>query len=70
MKIGDVVKVFCKPITDEGQEGVAKLVKHLSADDDSEIGERWLVRFAGRRGAIEVQTVERYVNERNLVRHC
>lgn len=68
MKIGDIVKVFCKPITDEQQEGIAKLVQHFSDEDDPEIGERWTVRFVGRSGALEVQTVDRWVNERNLVR--
>lgn len=68
MKIGDIVKVFCKPITDEQQEGIAKLVQHFPDEDDSEIGERWSVRFVSRRGNLEAQIVDRWVNERNLVR--
>lgn len=67
MKIGDIVKVFCKPITDEQAEGIAKLVQHFP-EDDSEIGERWSVRFVSRRGNLEAQIVDRWVHERNLVR--
>lgn len=70
MKIGDIVKVFCKPITDEQPEGIAKLVQHFPEEDDAEIGERWSVRFVGRSGTLEVQIVDRWVNERNLVREA
>jgi hypothetical protein len=65
MKRHDLVKVFSKPITDEGLEGYARLLTHL---DDSEIGERWTVQFIGPRGLPEAGMFERWVNERNVVR--
>ena len=68
MNIGDIVKVFCKPITDEDAEGIAKLVQHFPDADDPHRGERWAVQFVGPRGTLEVQTAARWVNARNLIR--
>lgn len=39
---GKRVRIFCKPITEEEQEGVAKLVKLIWRSPDFD---RWIVRF-------------------------
>ena len=44
MNVGDVVMIYCDPITRTKEEGRAKLLKCV--DDDPELP-RWLVRFEG-----------------------
>ncbi len=62
MKRNDLVRVFQKPITNEGYEGMARLYRHFKEEDDPELGERWTVRFANG------DMCDRWVHKRNLVR--
>jgi hypothetical protein len=66
MEAGQRVKVFQKPITDEGFEGVA-ILDHQNAPLSDEVGEYWQVRFIDGRGMPESQTFGRWINERNVV---
>jgi hypothetical protein len=47
MKKGDIVKIFEKPLSEEGYEGSAKLIKKIKGIDlyNGLILERWEVEF-------------------------
>lgn len=61
LKVGDTVRIYQKPITDEELEGLATLVRHFEDVDDPEIGECWSVRFTG-----EEQLMDRWVSPRHI----
>ena len=61
LKQNALINIYQKPITDENFEGVARLYRHHSDEDDEEIGQRWTVRFANG------DMVDRWVHPRNLV---
>jgi len=44
LKAGDIVRVYCKPLTGEDFEGEAKLIKKIFTWDYSHI-EDWEVKF-------------------------
>ena len=65
MQQGQMVKVYARPMTDEGLEGAAELVTAAPPGRSAERGyECWMVRFIG---AGPRRLVARLVHSRNLV---
>jgi hypothetical protein len=60
MKVGDIVEIYEKPMTNERLEGRAKLVRLLTSDYDREL---WEVKFVGDDAVLFLRWIKKEMEE-------
>lgn len=63
LKVGDVVMIYQRPLTDEQPKGKAKLLSQYRPDDGDGLS-MWLVEFPGEPGSQYLRTVREPVSSK------